>query len=178
MTTERRKSSESLPEMTEIDYIQLALVFLGGSGLTGLLVTCWQTWEERRRQARAAFRELILTPDFRKLLAVFQMVGTLYDAQDEFKSQGQALVFVKESIVKITDQSQLDSLLADAQKEFLRIDRNVIDSGVPLMIPERMRKTILAIHKALGKMDARSTRDQIRLLSNQLRQTLGLKLLD
>jgi hypothetical protein len=36
----------------------------------------------------------------------------------------------------------------------------------------------VAIHKALGKMDARSTRDQIRLLSNQLRQTLGLKLLD
>ena len=165
-------------EMAEIDYVQLALAFLGGSGVTGLVVTYLETREKRREQARATFRELILTPDFRKLLAVFQMVCILYDAQDEFKSQGAALVFVKESIEKITDQSQLDSLFADAQKEFLRTNRNVIDSGVPLMIPEGMRKTILAIHMALGKMDARSIRDQTRILSNQLRQTLGLELLD
>jgi len=165
-------------EMAEIDYVQLALAFLGGSGVTGLVVTYLETREKRREQARATFRELILTPDFRKLLAVFQMVRILYDAQDEFKSQGAALVFVKESIEKITDQSQLDSLFADAQKEFLRTNRNVIDSGVPLMIPEGMRKTILAIHMALGKMDARSIRDQTRILSNQLRQTLGLELLD
>jgi len=164
--------------MPEIDYVQLALAFLGGSGVTGLVLAYWQTREERNERARSAFRELILTPEFRRMLVVFQQLRILHEAQDTFKRERRASVFVRQSIIQIADQSQLDTLFADADKEFLRTEREVIDSGIPLLIPERMRQTINAIHRALDDRDLKSIKEQIRLLSQELREILGLRWLD
>jgi len=164
--------------MVEIDYLQLALAFLGGSGVTGLVLAYWQTLEERNERARTAFRELILTPEFLRMLLVFQQLRILHETQETFKRERRASVFIKQSIIQITDQSQLDALFADADKEFLRTEREVIDSGIPLLIPERMRQTISAIHRSLDDRDLESINKQIRLLSQELREILGLRWLD
>jgi hypothetical protein len=61
--------------MADIDYVQILLGFLGGSGLVGLVVTYLQFREERKERARDRFSGLVMT---QRLRLVFGTLALLF----------------------------------------------------------------------------------------------------
>ena len=54
-----------------IDLVQIFTLVVGGSGIVGWLLTYLQLSEQRKEEARAHLRQIVLTPEF------FHFLGTL-----------------------------------------------------------------------------------------------------
>jgi hypothetical protein len=160
--------------MAEIDYVQILLGFLGGSGLVGLILTYFQMREERKEKARERLSNLVMTSELRRFLG---SLGAQMDTLPE------GLELVKKLLVAQADQKRSDEVarikellewareklqsLKKARSRYLRI----IDNGDFFLTPTEWRrdadkfmcsvadyidrcKDIYHIGKRLGLLDA------------------------
>jgi hypothetical protein len=170
----------------DIDYLQLFLVLLGGSGLAGWLLTYLQFREERQERVRLHFRELVMTKDFLALLGCLHSLLVIMNAVADLEKGSKPTMLVKDT----QGQSSLVQIehVDDLRPEFESWLRNLsvghdtlMRSGVLFLLPDRINLQIIAALQCArdyGPHNAEPVRYQLRLLSVELKKILGLRILD
>jgi hypothetical protein len=133
--------------MPEIDYIQILLGFIGGSGLMGLIVSYMELSQERKQRAREQFRELVLTSDFRNLLRSIQMTLYLLRAVVKQERGGRANVVIGDKVRQLKGPEDWKPELEELTRHVLEINNKFQMTGSILFIPDPLREKI---HSAIG----------------------------
>jgi hypothetical protein len=83
--------------------IQSIISFIGGFGLTGIVVTIYEARVRRMERAVDRFCELVLTPVLFRLLSVSWEIFTLYGEHDRVKKGESPTIYLDGALVTLGD---------------------------------------------------------------------------
>ena len=127
--------------MAEIDYVQILLAFLGGSGFTGLAVTYVQLREERKEKARDRFGDLVMTSEMRCFLgSMGSHADKLYDGLELLeKLPAPNALGEPEDIETLTEFRKWQKDMTQERKTLLKRFHTISENGDFLLTPTGWR---------------------------------------
>lgn len=167
-----------------MDPFQLLGYILGGSGISAWIMTYWQLREQRRQQAQQYLRELIITPDFIKLLASYDRFYKLSEEVEKFDRTGSATILKEEKIIKVKNHKELINELDNIATEHLRLVNKISLRGLFLLLPDKlnMRFGKLADVLIYPEKDMTKFLDQFKHeiieLGHEIKKILGITILE
>jgi hypothetical protein len=169
-----------------IDYLQLVLVLLGGSGLAGWFLTYLQFREERREQGRLQFRELVMTNDFVAFLGCLHSLLYIVGAVADLKKGRTAEMVIKDaqgksSLVQIKREEDLRPEFDKWLRNLAESHDTLVRTGVLFLLPSSISSQIITILETArdhGYDEAQPVKQQLAILSAELKRILGLAVLE
>lgn len=129
--------------MAEIDYVQILLGFLGGSGLVGLVLTYFQLREERKEKARERLSGLVMTSELRRYLG---SVGTQAGLLPEGLRLAKGLLVTRLDQNRSEQLARIKELLHWARINLQRVKKTesrflkIVDNGDFFLTPDGWRR--------------------------------------
>jgi hypothetical protein len=170
-----------------MDYLQILLSLVGGSGLAGWILTYVQLRHQRLVEARHLFRDIVLTKDMLELLAVDYDLIALQKGTLEF-GEGKRPIYVrilggsKGKRIEIRTEKQLIELTEKVCVRANTLADQVAKSGLTMLLPERLRKQAENVRRAMeyprAPSDTQKARQELDKLGRELKKVLGTEVLD
>ena len=139
--------------MAEIDYVQILLGFLGGSGLVGLVLTYLQLREERREKARERLSGLVMTSELRRYLG---SLGAQVDTLPEGLRLAKRLFVARLDQNRSEQRARVKELLHWAKEHLRRMKKTesrfskIVDNGDFFLTPTEWRRNADKFIRSFG----------------------------
>ncbi len=131
-----------------MDSLAVFFGFLGGSGVTGLLIFFLERYYVEKQRAREYFTRMVLTPGFKKFLGSFYNILFHLDSLRALHQGERSYYFIPEK-GEIKDINKLRTLTYQRIEEHKISFQNLINEGVLLFLPQSIYQTILSLDETL-----------------------------
>lgn len=167
--------------------VSVLVGFLGGSGLTGLIVALYQLREARMVQAIEFFREMVLTPELFRALRIYHDVLSLLCEYDKLQQGEEVWLEVNGLYQQVGDIKELDAMLETLGYELSAAIRKTKETGVWFLLPDTLRGDLNAIPsppQVLGATGEERRKllqtydNKLRAVRDRMRKALGIKRLE
>jgi len=169
-----------------VDWALVIAALLGGSGITGGILTYLQLRQQRKLEAIRVLREFVFKPEVLKIYAADLDLVQINEAFMELKA-GKRLVTVNlpetgGCFVRIKSEKQLLSLFLKFLDRLSNESYEVSRSGLFLLVPTRVKKKAGDIKRTLDTCktldDMERAHKAIDEYGNELKKVLGLDIFE
>jgi hypothetical protein len=150
--------------MAEIDYVQILLGFLGGSGLVGVVVTYIQLREERKERARDRLIGLVMTSEMGRFLgSLGNHSNRLYDGLELARKLPEPSALWKpEDYRTLAELGRWQKEMSQVRRTLITRFHTISDNGDFLLTPTQWRSKTVECFDCWGRF-SECMRDMLTL---------------
>lgn len=165
--------------------IPFIIAFIGGAGLTGIVVAIYEARVRRMEKAVDRFSELVLTPVLFRFLSVSWDIITLLEAYDRIRKKESLTIYIDGVLAKVRNLQDWHRQMEVLRKEHGVLSHKISDTGISALAPEKIERelkeigpTLNEIKRKIGAEEDFSTimkagRDQLLQISVDIRKIVG-----
>lgn len=169
-----------------VEWTLVIAALLGGSGITGAVLTYLQLRQQRKLEAIAVLREFVFKPEVLKIYATDLDLVEIHEAFMELKA-GKPLVTVNlpetgGRFVQIKSEKQLLAIFMKFLDRVLSETYEISRTGLFLLVPTRVKKKAGDINRTLATCktldDIEKAHKAIDDFGSELKKVLGIDIFE